>query len=111
MMLLLGTAMFAVFFFLTIYIQTVWGYSPVRAGVAWVPFPITLIAINIIVARVLVTQVGVRPLLHGRAARSPASGFMWLSRLSVTGSYWVDLLAPDARGQRRHGPDVRADRR
>ena len=40
MMLLLGTAMFAVFFFLTIYMQTVWGYSPVKAGVAWVPFPI-----------------------------------------------------------------------
>ena len=67
MMLLLGTAMFAVFFFLTIYMQTVWGYSAVRAGVAWVPFPIMLIAINIFVARVLVTKVGVRPLLHGRA--------------------------------------------
>ena len=39
MMLLLGTAMFAVFFFLTIYIQTVWGYSPVKAGVAWLPVP------------------------------------------------------------------------
>ena len=32
MMLLLGTALFAVFFFLTLYMQTVWGYSPVRAG-------------------------------------------------------------------------------
>ena len=63
MMLLLGTAMFAVFFFLTIYIQTVWGYSAVKAGLAWVPFPIMLIAINIFVARVLVTKVGVRPLL------------------------------------------------
>ena len=63
MMLLLGTAMFAVFFFLTIYIQTVWGYSAVKAGLAWVPFPITLIGINICVARVLVTKVGVRPLL------------------------------------------------
>src|SRR5665648_830088 len=63
MMLLLGTAMFAVFFFLTIYVQTVWGYSPVKAGVAWLPFPISLIALNVFVARVLVTKVGVRPLL------------------------------------------------
>ena len=39
MMLLLGTSLFAVFFFLTIYIQTVPGYSPVKAGVAWLPFP------------------------------------------------------------------------
>ena len=43
MMLLLGTAMFAVFFFLTIFTQTVWGYSPIRAGLAWVPFPLMII--------------------------------------------------------------------
>jgi EmrB/QacA subfamily drug resistance transporter len=93
MMLLLGTAMFAVFFFLTIYVQTVWGYSPVRAGLAWVPFPIALIAINILVARVLVAKVGVRPLLMAGPLFAGA-GFMWLSRLSPTGSYWTDLLAP-----------------
>jgi MFS family permease len=40
MMLLIATALFAVFFFLTIYIQTVWGYSPIRAGIAWLPFPL-----------------------------------------------------------------------
>ena len=93
MMLLLGTAMFAVFFFLTIYIQTVWGYSPVKAGLAWVPFPIMLIAINIFVARVLVTKVGVRPLLMAGPLFAGV-GFMLLSRLSPTGSYWVNLLGP-----------------
>ena len=93
MMLLLGTAMFAVFFFLTIYIQTVWGYSPVRAGVAWVPFPIALIALNVFTARVLVTRVGVRPLLMVGPLLAGA-GFMLLSRLSPTGDYWTDLLAP-----------------
>ncbi len=93
MMLLLGTAMFAVFFFLTIYIQTVWGYSPIKAGVAWLPFPISLIAINIFVARVLVTKVGVRPLLLTGPLFAGA-GFLWLSRLSETGGYWSHLLAP-----------------
>jgi EmrB/QacA subfamily drug resistance transporter len=93
MMLLLGTAMFAVFFFLTIYVQTVWGYSPVKAGVAWVPFPVTLIAINIFVARVLVSKVGVRPLVMAGPLFAGA-GFMWLSRLTETGSYWTQLLAP-----------------
>jgi len=86
MMLLLGTAMFAVFFFLTIYIQTVWGYSPVKAGLAWIQFPISLIAINIFVARYLVTRVGVRPLLMAGPLFAGA-GFLWLSRLSETGSY------------------------
>ena len=93
MMLLLGTAMFAVFFFLTIYVQTVWGYSPVRAGLAWVPFPIALIAINIFVARVLVARIGVRPLLMAGPLFA-GTAFMWLSRLSPTGSYVTDLLAP-----------------
>ena len=93
MMLLLGTAMFAVFFFLTIYIQAVWGYSPVRAGLAWVPFPITLIAINIFVARVLVTKVGVRPLLMAGPLFAGV-GFLLLSRLSPTGNYWANLLGP-----------------
>ena len=93
MMLLLGTAMFAVFFFLTIYIQTVWGYSPVKAGISWVPFPIMLIGINVLVARVLVTKVGVRPLLMAGPLFAGV-GFMLLSRLSPTGSYWVNLLGP-----------------
>jgi EmrB/QacA subfamily drug resistance transporter len=93
MMLLLGTALFAVFFFLTIYVQTVWHYSPVKAGVAWVPFPIMLIAINVFVARVLVTKVGVRPLLM-IGPLFTGIGFMLLSRLNPTGSYWVNLLGP-----------------
>ncbi len=93
MMLLLGTSLFAVFFFLTLYVQTVWGYSPVRAGVAWVPFPITLIALNVFVARYLVTRVGVRPLLMAGPLFA-AAGFFWLSRLSVTGSYFTHLFAP-----------------
>ncbi len=93
MMLLLGTAMFSLFFFLTIYIQTVWGYSPVKAGIAWIPFPISMIAINIFVARVLVTKVGVRPLLLAGPLFAGA-GFLWLSRLSETGSYVTHLLAP-----------------
>jgi EmrB/QacA subfamily drug resistance transporter len=91
MMLLLGTAMFAVFFFLTIYIQTVWGYSPVKAGVAWVPFPITIIIVSLVVARVLVTRVGVRPLLMAGPLMA-GTGFLLLSQLSVDGSYWPDLL-------------------
>jgi EmrB/QacA subfamily drug resistance transporter len=93
MMLLLGTSLFAVFFFLTIYIQTVWGYSPVRAGVAWLPFPVVVIAVNILVARVLLTRVGVRPLLLSGPLLAGA-GFVWLSRLTETGSYWTSMLPP-----------------
>ena len=92
-----GTAMFAVFFFLTLYVQVVWGYSAVKAGVAWLPFPITMITLNIIVARYLVTKLGVRPLLLAGPLIAGTS-FLLLSRISPTGSYWtvffpLELLA------------------
>jgi EmrB/QacA subfamily drug resistance transporter len=91
MMLLLYTGLFSVFFFLTIYVQTVYGYSPVRAGLAWVPFPITIILVSTLVARVLVARVGVRPLLL-LGPLLAGLGFMWLSRLSADGHYWPNLL-------------------
>jgi EmrB/QacA subfamily drug resistance transporter len=93
LMLLLGTSLFAVFFFLTIYIQTVWGYSAIRAGLAWLPFPIALIALNIVTARVLVTKYGVRPLLMLGPILAGA-GFFWLSRLTPQPSYVTHLLLP-----------------
>ncbi len=91
MMLLLYTALFSVFFFLTLYVQTVYGYSPLRAGIAWVPFPVTIIIVSALVARVLVSRVGVRPLLMLGPLLS-GLGFLWLSRLSAGGHYWPNLL-------------------
>ena len=82
-----GTAMFAVFFFLTMYVQLVWGYSAVKAGVAWLPFPITMITLNLIVARYLVAKIGVRPLLLAGPLIA-GTAFLLLSRISPDGSYW-----------------------
>jgi EmrB/QacA subfamily drug resistance transporter len=93
MMLLIGTAMFAVFFFLTLFTQTVLGFSPVKAGVAWVPFPLTIIVVSMLVARVLLTRIGVRPLLLVGPLLA-GIGFMWLSQISVTSTYWANLLPP-----------------
>ncbi len=82
-----GTAMFAVFFFLTMYVQLVWGYSAVKAGVAWLPFPITMITLNLIVARYLVAKIGVRPLLLAGPLIA-GTAFLLLSRISPDGTYW-----------------------
>ena len=91
MMLLLYTAVFSSFFFLTIYIQTVYGYSPIRSGLAWVPFPVTIILVSTLVARVLVNRIGVRPLLLLGPVLAGA-GFVWLSGLRADGHYWPNLL-------------------
>ena len=89
--LLLGTALFAVFFFLTLYVQTIWGYSPIKAGLAWLPFPIVIIIVSTLVARVLVVRVGVRPLVLAGPLLASV-GFLYLSRLDPHGSYLVNLL-------------------
>ncbi len=88
-----GTAMFAVFFFLTLYVQVVWGYSAVRAGLAWLPFPITMITLNLIVARYLVARVGVRPLLLAGPLIA-GTAFLLLSRITPAGSYVTEILLP-----------------
>jgi predicted MFS family arabinose efflux permease len=89
--LLLGTALFAVFFFLTLYVQTIWGYSPIRAGLAWLPFPVVIIVVSTLVARVLMVRVGVRPLILAGPLLA-SGGFLWLSHLNPHGSYLVNLL-------------------
>ena len=93
MMLLLGTAMFAVFFFVTIYMQQVWHYSAIRTGLAWLPLPIGIIGLSTLVARVLVSRVGVRPLIMA-GPLLVGIGFLWLAQLSATGSWLTSLLGP-----------------
>ena len=103
-----GTAMFAVFFFLTLYIQVVWGYSAIRAGLAWLPFPITMITLNLIVARYLVAKIGVRPLL---LAGPLIAGIGLPAALAAEPDGQLRDRHPAADGapRRRHGLHVRAD--
>ena len=91
-MLLIATAMFGVSFFLTIFVQDVLGYSPLRCGVAFLPFAGTLVVISGLAGR-LVTRVGARPLmLTGTAATS--GGMYWFSRIGVHTAYASGLLGP-----------------
>jgi hypothetical protein len=39
-----GTAVFGMFFFMTIFVQQVWGYSPVRSGIAYLPMVAAMMA-------------------------------------------------------------------
>ena len=68
-MLCLGTAMFGMFFFLTIFVQTVWGYSALKTGIGYLPM-IAVIMVMAGVSAQLVTRIGARPLLLVGAAIS-----------------------------------------
>lgn len=92
MMVLVGGVFFAMWYFLTYYFQFVLHFGPVKAGVAFVPTAIAIIVGAQISSR-LITKVGVRPLLQIGATLATL-GFVWLSLIQPTSSYWGHVLAP-----------------
>jgi EmrB/QacA subfamily drug resistance transporter len=92
MMLGTGTIVFGVFFFLSLFVQDVWGYSALRAGVAFLPLTAAVLAASAAAAR-LVPRVGARPLLLTAAAVC-GGGLYWLSRVTEHSTYAGGLLGP-----------------
>ena len=91
-MLCIATGLFGVFFFVTLFIQTVLGYSPIRAGIAFLPFAVGVV-IGSALASPLVARIGPRPLIVAGAAMV-AGGMFWYSRLTEHAGYASHLLGP-----------------
>ena len=91
-MLCIATGLFGVFFFLTLFIQTVLGYSPIRAGIAFLPFAVGVV-VGSGLASPLVARFGPRPLIVAGAAMV-AGGMFWYSRLTEHAGYASQLLGP-----------------
>ncbi len=87
-----GTTLFGVFFFLTLFVQDVWGYSPLRAGTAFLPLTAGVLVTSVVSTR-LVARTGPRPLLLAGTVIS-SGGLYWMSRLTEHGSYLSGLLGP-----------------
>src|SRR3954465_460713 len=88
--LILGTAIFAMFLMLTLYMQLVLQYSAMRTGLAYLAVAGTAIFWSALAAQ-LVTRVGVKPVLVvGMTALS--AGLIYFSQVSPQGSYVADLL-------------------
>ena len=87
---ILGTALFAMFLMLTLYMQQVLGYSAMKTGVAYLATAGTAILWSAVAAQ-LVNRVGVKPVLvAGMAFLS--IGLFSFTQVSVDGSYLGDLL-------------------
>jgi hypothetical protein len=91
-MLCVATGLFGLFFFLTLFMQTVLGYSAIRTGVAYLPFPAGVV-IGSALASPLVPRIGPRPLILAGAAMV-ACGTFWLSKLTEHAGYASHLLGP-----------------
>ncbi len=81
---------YSMFFFLTLYMQTVLHFSPTRAGASYVPVALG-VAISAGVCSKLFERTGTRPIIVAGALLA-AGGVFWLSRMPVHGSYLSDLL-------------------
>ena len=88
---LLGMAgFFAMFFFLTLYMQEVLHFSPIQAGAAYLPVTVCL-ALAAGVSSQLFTRIGTRPVIVAGALLS-AGGIYYLSKVPLHGSYLPDIL-------------------
>lgn len=86
-MLLLGGAMLSLLYFLTQFLQEALHYSPLEAGVAYLPLPIVVGSVGLIVSR-LVSKVGIRPFLIV-GPLLVAGGLWWVSDLTSHSAYPV----------------------
>jgi len=91
-MFLVGGAFFAMWYFLTYYFQYVLKYGPVKAGFAFLPMAIGIIAGAQISSR-LIARVGARPLLQVGASLATL-GFFWISLIQAQSSYWGNIFVP-----------------
>lgn len=87
---LMGTAIFSMFFLLTLYMQQVLHYSALKTGVAYIALTVTIVSFSA-VGQALVTRVGIRPILPAGLALS-AAALLLFARLPVNGHYWTDLF-------------------
>src|SRR5690349_22337961 len=91
-MLCVSTGLFGLFFFLTLFIQTVLGYSAIRSGIAYLPFAVGVVIASALASQ-LVPRIGPRPLIVAGAA-AVAGGMFWFSRLTEHAGYASHLLGP-----------------
>jgi EmrB/QacA subfamily drug resistance transporter len=86
---LLGSSIFSMFFFLSLYMQEVLGYSALRTGFAYLLVSITII-VSAAVSQMVVTRIGPRRVL-ALGMTLLTMGLLWFTQVSVHGSYMIDL--------------------
>ena len=89
-MFLAASAIFAMFFFNTLYLQRVLGYEPLKAGLAFLPFTAGIM-VSAGLASTFAPRIGVRP-VAAVGMLLTAAGLLLLTQLPVDGSYLTNVL-------------------
>jgi EmrB/QacA subfamily drug resistance transporter len=88
----MGAAVFAMWYFVSLYLQQVLGYSPIRTGLAFLPMNASIVLATTLAGR-LVGRVGPGRVLAG-GMTLVAIGMALFSRMPADGAYLGDVLAP-----------------
>jgi len=91
-MLLIGAAFFSMWYFLSLYMQNVLGYSALRAGMAFLPMALAIIVGAQTSSRIL-PRSGVRPILLAGTALA-GGGFLWMTQIHAHSSYLGHVFGP-----------------
>jgi EmrB/QacA subfamily drug resistance transporter len=89
-MLLMPAAMFGMFFYLSIFMQSILGYSPTQTGIANLPFTLMIILVAGTLAR-NVAKVNAKAIMVV-APLLVAASLMFFARIPVDANYWTDIL-------------------
>jgi EmrB/QacA subfamily drug resistance transporter len=88
--LMVGAASFGMWFFVSLYLQQVLGYSPIRAGLAFLPMSLLIVAGSTLASRYVI-RLGTKPLLvAGMVAQT--AGLLLFATVSSHGTYLGDVL-------------------
>jgi EmrB/QacA subfamily drug resistance transporter len=88
----MGAAAFAMWYFVSLYLQQVLGYSPLEAGLAFLPMTVAIMAITRPASR-LTGRLGPGPVL-AFGMTCLGVGMLGLSRISADGAFLTDVLVP-----------------
>ena len=105
--LLVGASLFSMFFFISLYMQQVLGYSAIQAGLSYLPLALVIMA-SAGIASQLVTRLGFKPVLAAGLLFIVA-GLLWFSQVSVGGSFTDRHPRPVAARRGRARLRLRAD--
>ncbi len=89
-MLLMPAAMFGLFFYLSIFLQQILGYSPTHTGFANLPFTLTIMVVAGILSKKAATINPKKVLIVGPLLA--AAGLLYFARVPVDAQYWIDIF-------------------
>jgi EmrB/QacA subfamily drug resistance transporter len=91
-MLAIGTAIFSMFYFLTLYMQDILGYSPLRTGIYYVPFASSVMVFAIVAAKLMARVGSLRLIMAGTL--TAAGGMFWVSFSTPSSTYLNGVIGP-----------------